>query len=97
MKQLLFDRSGFIIVLRTLTEDRFQWPRREEAVVTLSIEQPHWSLDSIDIDAMISHPVRQDQIASSGRVLIRAVVLRGSCRLLRATCSSSWMPGSQNY
>ncbi|MGX9147750.1 IS66 family insertion sequence element accessory protein TnpB [Mesorhizobium sp. 128a] len=39
MKLLFFDRSGFVMVLKRLTEDRFRWPRRETAVVTLSTEQ----------------------------------------------------------
>ncbi|WP_353006472.1 IS66 family insertion sequence element accessory protein TnpB [Mesorhizobium sp. M0976] len=63
MKLLFFDRSGFVMVLKRLTEDRFRWPRRETAVVTLSTEQLHWILDGIDIDAMVRHPVRQYQIA----------------------------------
>ncbi|RVG41976.1 IS66 family insertion sequence element accessory protein TnpB, partial [Sinorhizobium meliloti] len=29
MKLLFFDRSGFVMVLKRLTEDRFRWPRRE--------------------------------------------------------------------
>ncbi len=62
MKLLFFDRSGFVMVLKRLTEDRFRWPRRE-TVVTLSTEQLHWILDGIDIDAMVRHPVRQYQIA----------------------------------
>ncbi|TGQ04469.1 IS66 family insertion sequence element accessory protein TnpB [Mesorhizobium sp. M2E.F.Ca.ET.219.01.1.1] len=52
MKLLFFDRSGFVLVLKRLTEDRFRWPRREVPVVTLTIEQLHWILDGIDIDAM---------------------------------------------
>ncbi len=63
MKLLFFDRSGFVMVLKRLTEDRFRRPRRETAVVTLSTEQPHWILDGIDIDAMVRHPVRQYQTA----------------------------------
>ncbi|MDX0980330.1 IS66 family insertion sequence element accessory protein TnpB [Sinorhizobium medicae] len=50
MKLLFFDRSGFVMVLKRLTEDRFRWPRRETAVVTLSTEQLHWILDGIDIE-----------------------------------------------
>jgi transposase len=63
VKLLLYDRSGFVMVLKKLTQDRFRWPRRETAVVTLTSEQLHWILDGIDIDAMIRHPVRQYQIA----------------------------------
>jgi transposase len=64
MKLLFFDRSGFVMTLKKLTEDRFRWPRREVPVVELTTEQLHWILDGIDIDAMIRHPVRQYQIAS---------------------------------
>ncbi|WP_105375129.1 IS66 family insertion sequence element accessory protein TnpB [Neorhizobium huautlense] len=35
MKLLFFDRSGFVLILKRLTEDKFRWPRREVAVVTL--------------------------------------------------------------
>jgi transposase len=33
---LFFDRSGFVLVLKRLTEDKFRWPRRQETVVTLT-------------------------------------------------------------
>jgi transposase len=62
MKLLFFDRSGFVMVLKRLTEDRFRWPRRQETVVLLTTEQLHWILDGIDIDAMVRHPVRQYQV-----------------------------------
>jgi transposase len=63
MKLLFFDRSGFVLVLKRLTEDKFRWPRREATVVQLTTEQLHWILDGIDIDAMVRHPVRQYQVA----------------------------------
>ncbi|WP_341486801.1 IS66 family insertion sequence element accessory protein TnpB [Pararhizobium sp. A13] len=47
MKLLFFDRSGFVMVLKRLTEDRFRWPRRETTVVTLTTEQLHWILEGI--------------------------------------------------
>jgi transposase len=58
MNRLHFERS-----YKRLTEDKFRWPRRQEAVITLTTEQLHWILDGIDIDAMVRHPVRQYQIA----------------------------------
>lgn len=63
MKLLFFDRSGFVMVLKRLTEDRFRWPRRHETVVELTTEQLHWILDGMDIDAMVRHPVRSYQLA----------------------------------
>lgn len=63
MKLLFFDRSGFVLVLKQLSEDKFRWPRREDTVVRLTTEQLHWILDGIDIDAMVRHPVRHYQVA----------------------------------
>jgi transposase len=63
MKLLFFDRSGFVLVLKRLTEDKFRWPRRQETVVALTSEQLHWILDGMDIDAMVRHPVRRYQVA----------------------------------
>jgi transposase len=33
MKLLFFERSGFVLVLKALTEDKFRWPRRAETIV----------------------------------------------------------------
>ena len=63
MKLLFFDRSGFVLALKRLSEDRFRWPRRKATVITLTTEQLHWLLDGIDIDAMVRHPLRQYQLA----------------------------------
>ena len=63
MKLLFFDRSGFVLVLKQLSEDKFRWPRREDTVVRLTSVQLHWILDGIDIDAMVRHPVRHYQVA----------------------------------
>jgi transposase len=42
VKLLFFDRSGFVLILKGLTEDKFRWPRREMmTVVTLTTEQLH--------------------------------------------------------
>ena len=62
IKLLFFHRSGFVLVLKRLGgEDRFGWPRRGDAIVTLSAEQLHWLLDGIAIEAMVRHPVRRFQ------------------------------------
>ncbi|RVP94841.1 IS66 family insertion sequence element accessory protein TnpB [Sinorhizobium meliloti] len=52
MKLLFFDRSGFVMVLKRLTEDRFRWPRRE-TVVTLSTEQHRYRCDGAPSGAAI--------------------------------------------
>lgn len=63
MKVLFFDRSGFVLLLKRLTDDKFRWPQRQDTIMQLTTEQLHWLLDGIDIDAMVRHPVRQYRIA----------------------------------
>jgi transposase len=58
VKLLLYDRSGFLMVLKRLEEDRFFWPRGQQAVLTLTTEQLHWLLDGIDLAAVHRHPER---------------------------------------
>jgi transposase len=59
IKLLLYDRTGFWLLMKRLEEDRFVWPRRQQAVMELTTEQLHWLLEGIDIDAVRRHPVRQ--------------------------------------
>lgn len=61
MKLLFFDRSGFVLVLKSLTEDKFRWPKRAEngggahcGAIAMAARRDH-------IDAMVPHPVRQYQ------------------------------------
>jgi transposase len=61
IKLLIYDRTGFWLLMKRLEQDRFVWPRRTEAVLELSAEQLHWLLDGIDIEAVQRHPVRQYQ------------------------------------
>src|ERR1700757_1260023 len=58
VKLLLYERTGFWLMLRRLEEDHFVWPRRQQAVIELTTEQLHWLLEGIDIDAVRRHPVR---------------------------------------
>ena len=58
VKLLLYDRSGFLMVLKRLEADRFYWPRGQQAVVMLTTEQLHWLLDGIDLAAVQRHPER---------------------------------------
>ncbi|MEY9591170.1 transposase [Bradyrhizobium yuanmingense] len=45
VKLLIYDRSGFWMLLKRLEADRFHWPRSQEAVLTLTTEELHWLLD----------------------------------------------------
>lgn len=58
VKLLLYERSGFWLMLKRLEKDHFMWPRRKQAVIELTTEQLHWLLDGIDVDAMRRHPAR---------------------------------------
>jgi len=57
IKLLLWDRTGFWLMIKRLEADRFYWPK-DAAVVTLTVEQLHWLLAGIDLAAMRPHPVR---------------------------------------
>ena len=59
IKLLLYERTGFWLLMKRLEADRFIWPRRQQAVVELNTEQLIWLLDCIDIDAVRRHPQRQ--------------------------------------
>ncbi|CAJ0785294.1 IS66 family insertion sequence element accessory protein TnpB [Ralstonia chuxiongensis] len=59
VKLLLYDRSGFWLMLKRLETDHFVWPRRQQSVMELTTEQLHWLLDGIDIDVVRRHPQRQ--------------------------------------
>jgi transposase len=54
---LLWDRSGFWLLIKRLEAERFAWPR-EAAALELTVEQLHWLLDGIDLAAMKKHSAR---------------------------------------
>jgi transposase len=58
VKLLLWDRTGFWLMIKRLEADRFCWPKTA-ALVTLTAEQLHWLLEGIDLAAMQPHPVRK--------------------------------------
>ena len=58
IKILLWERTGFWLMIKRLEADRFAWPKDAE-VVTLSVEQLHWLLAGIDLAAMRPHPERK--------------------------------------
>ncbi|WP_157649384.1 IS66 family insertion sequence element accessory protein TnpB [Burkholderia ubonensis] len=56
VKLLLYDRAGFWLMLKRLEVDRFAWPRRQQAVIELTVDQLHLLLDGVDIDALRRQP-----------------------------------------
>jgi len=59
IKLLLWDRTGFWLMIKRLEADRFRWPK-QAAVVTLTVEQLHLLLAGIDLAAMRPYPTRND-------------------------------------
>ncbi len=58
VKLLLYERTGFWLLMKRLEADRFAWPRTGE-IVELSAGQLHWLLEGIDLSAMRKHPERR--------------------------------------
>jgi len=64
IKILGWDVNGFWLLHKRLEKDRFIWPQGELVVVTLSVEQLHWLLKGIDIQALRGHQaVRYERAA----------------------------------
>ena len=60
VKILLWDRTGFGLLMKRLEADRLAWPQAS-AVAELTVEQLHWLLEGIDLSAMRAHPERKYQ------------------------------------
>lgn len=58
VKILYWQKNGFWLCQKRLEQDRFVWPRSDEVMVSLSLQQLHWLLDGIDLAAVRGHPVR---------------------------------------
>jgi transposase len=64
VKILGWETNGFWLLLKRLEADRFVWPRADALVIELTIEQLHWLLDGIDLEAMRAHQVLRYRRAS---------------------------------
>ncbi len=58
VKLLLWDRTGFWLLMKRLEADRFIWPK-ESSVVQLTVEQLHWLLEGIDLSAIRPHKTQK--------------------------------------
>lgn len=58
IKCLFWEDTGFVLYYKSLTEDRFQWPKKTDELVTLTGQQLNWLLDGYDISQMRPHKKR---------------------------------------
>ena len=57
VKILGWSRNGFWLLQKRLESERFIWPRDNQRVVELTVQQLHWLLDGIDLAAMRGHEI----------------------------------------
>jgi len=58
IKCLFWEDTGFVLYYKALVEDKFKWPKSNEALLTLTGQQLNWLLDGCDISAMKGHQKR---------------------------------------
>ena len=57
VKILGWSRNGFWLLQKRLESERFIWPRDNQRVMELTVQQLHWLLDGIDLAAMRGHEI----------------------------------------
>lgn len=57
IKILGWSRNGFWLLQKRLESERFIWPRDNQRVMELTVQQLHWLLDGIDLVAMRGHEI----------------------------------------
>jgi transposase len=55
LKGLFWEDNGFVLYYKALAEEKFRWPRAEEAVLTISGQQLNWLLDGYDLMQLQPH------------------------------------------
>ena len=58
VKILGWSRNGFWLLQKRLESERFIWPRDNQRVMELTMQQLHWLLECIDIGVVQRHPRR---------------------------------------
>ena len=55
IKCLFWEDNGFVLYYKSLSEDKFLWPKQADDLVTLTGQQLNWLLDGYDLNAMKPH------------------------------------------
>ena len=55
LKCLFWDNSGFVLYYKSLTQEKFKWPKDKKEVMQVTGQQINWLLDGYDISAMKPH------------------------------------------
>ena len=55
IKCLFWEDNGFVLYYKSLSEEKFKWPKRDDKLITLTGQQINWLLDGYDISAMKGH------------------------------------------
>jgi len=55
IKCLFWENNGFVLYYKTLSEEKFKWPKRTDELITITGEQINWLLDGYDIMQMTPH------------------------------------------
>ena len=58
IKCLFWESTGFVLYYKALVEDKFKWPKGNDALLTITGQQFNWLLDGFDISAMKGHQER---------------------------------------
>lgn len=58
IKCLFWESNGFVLYYKSLAEDKFQWPKKTDELVTLTGQQLNWLLDGYDVSQMKPHKKR---------------------------------------
>lgn len=55
IKCLFWEDNGFVLYYKRLAEEKFHWPKPDEALISLSSQQINWLLDGYDISQLKAH------------------------------------------
>lgn len=64
VKILAWETNGFWLLMKRLEAEHFVWPQAEQSVIELTVEQLHWLLEGIDLEAMRAHRMLRFRRAS---------------------------------